>query len=93
MSTSLAEIQSIVTILSGGLKSGKVEAFLFSALKPKSLPLYIQALKDFKTEIATRPIPWHRLDESQKDYVIAEYCIEYRESKPQSSPNAMAVYH
>ena len=91
MAYSLEDIASLVHLLTDGTKSGKVEAFLLSSLKPRSLPLYVKAIEEFRAEIHSRNIRWSRLSESDKDYLWAEYIVEYRLSHEKASPNCMAV--
>ena len=60
-----------------GARTGRVEAFLLSTLREKSLALYSRALAAFRDEIVgCRGVAWADLSERGRDELLAEYILD-----------------
>ena len=58
-----------------GAGLGRVQEFLLSALKERSLLVYMSALQDLKIELERRGIGWSSWTQTERDEWLAEYFL------------------
>lgn len=66
--------------MESGKMSSRLQRFLLSILQTRSQQLYINAINNFKDEIARRQVSWDVFSEEERDIFLAEYVIDVKES-------------
>ena len=62
-----------------GSRREDVELFLWGTLQANSERLYLEALRNFRTDCAEQDIDFARLDCERQDWLVAEYLLEQRD--------------